>query len=162
MPHIISKSPSKSRPKAKTASLPQQASTLPLNIQKMVHISHSFGSALPEKMAARSNPVAIGTRGTVGSLIMQEIDYFSQLELGEQSSTNRPSHQLADLPSTGEFSKPKLESVITVPRKKKRGSKRYLPSMCSMVEVAESNQPNSFSGFTYRNLKADLKRSSIY
>ncbi|KAL0306392.1 UNVERIFIED_CONTAM: hypothetical protein Sradi_6056500 [Sesamum radiatum] len=109
-------------------------------------------------MTLKSNPVAIGTRGTVGSLIMQEIEYFSRLEMGRQSSSNKPARQLANSASTGGFSKSRLESLITVPGRKKRGSNRLIPSMCSMVEVAESNQRNMFSGFTYRNLKADLKR----
>ncbi|PIN15372.1 hypothetical protein CDL12_11992 [Handroanthus impetiginosus] len=108
-----------------------------------MQISNSFGSMLPEKMAAKSNPVAIGTRGSVGSLIMQEIDYFSQLEYGDSGSSSK----------LRELSKPKLDSVAKIPRKKKKGSRRLIPSMCSMVQVAENNQPSFVSGFTYKNLK---------
>lgn len=139
MPHILSKSHIKSRPR--TASLQRQAS----NAQNMATITHSFGSALPAKMASRSSPVAIGTIGTVGSLIMQEIDYFSRLQLShDRSISKKPS-------SSGELSKPV--------KKKRGGSKRYVPSMCSMVEVAEINQPKPSTRFTYRKLKADGKRS---
>lgn len=155
MPNTLSKSPTKTRTKT---TIQPQASTFPPRIKEIVHISHSCPSALPEKMTAQSNPVAIGTRGSVGSLIMQEIEYFSRLELGGRSSSNKPPRQLADFASTGEFSRSKLESVIAIPGKKKRGSNRLIPSMCSMVEVAESNQPNTSSGFAYRNLKADVKR----
>ncbi|KAL0399249.1 UNVERIFIED_CONTAM: hypothetical protein Sradi_2268200 [Sesamum radiatum] len=155
MSHTLSKSPTKMRPKA---AIRPQASSFPPSVKEKVQISHSFGLAFSDKMTLKSNPVAIGTRGTVGSLIMQEIEYFSRLEMGCQSSSNKPARQLANSASTGGFSKSKLESLITVPARKKRGSNRLIPSMCSMVEVAESNQRNMFSGCTYRNLKADLKR----
>lgn len=153
IPHILSKSSTMPRPKA--APLEGQPSTIHPSIRKMTHVSRSFDSALPQKTEAKSNPVAIGTRGTVGSLIMQEIDYFSRLELGDAS---KPSNQLDDLPLTSEFFRPKLESVITIPRRKKSGSRRLVPSMCCVVEVANSNQSSSLSGFAYRNLKMDVKR----
>lgn len=158
MTHTITKSPNKPRPK--TTTLPQ-SSTFPPRIKEIVQVCHTYPSQLPEKMTAQSYPVAIGTRGTVGSLIMQEIEYFSRLELGGRGSSNKPLRQLVNLASTGEFSRSKRESVIRVPEKKKRGSisNRLIPSMCSMVEVAESKQPNTTSGFAYRNLKADVKRS---
>lgn len=80
-------------------------------------------------MNSQSNPIAIGTKGTIGSLVMQEIKYFSG-----------------------------LETVIKVPGKKKRGSKKLIPRMCSTVEVAESNQQKASSKLAYMNLKADVKR----
>ncbi|KAK6132908.1 hypothetical protein DH2020_033344 [Rehmannia glutinosa] len=134
MPHILTE------PKPKT----EESSTLPpIIIKKMVQISH-----LPEKMTEKSNPAAIGTRGTVGSLVMQEIDYFSRLELADR---NKHPHQ-------DQLSKPKVESVGPIATKKKRGGrKRCIPRICSTVEVAESNQQN----FTYTNLKADIKRSLV-
>lgn len=156
MTHTLSNSPNKTRPKATT--LPQN-STFPPRIKEIVQICHTYPSPLPEKTMAQSYPVAIGTTGTVGSLIMQEIDYFSRLELGGRSSSNKPLRQLVNLASAGEFSRSKRESVVRIPEKKKRGSNRLIPSMCSMVEVAENKQPNTTSGFAYRNLKADVKRS---
>ncbi|KAL6314144.1 hypothetical protein AAG906_011885 [Vitis piasezkii] len=39
---------------------------------------------------AAQNPVEIGTRGTVGSLIMQEIEYFSRLEIGRKDCSQKP------------------------------------------------------------------------
>lgn len=111
-------------------------------LRKTTHEPCSFSPALPEKAEAKSDPVAIGTRGTVGSLIMQEIDHFSRLNLGD----------------TTNLKKPKLDSVITIPRRKKRQGKRLVPSMCSMVEVANINQPSSLSVFAYRNLKNEILR----
>ncbi|GFP90005.1 hypothetical protein PHJA_001144300 [Phtheirospermum japonicum] len=73
---------------------------------------------------------------------MQEIDYFTRLELADHNKPN----------STIELSTPKIEPVGPTPKKKKRRSKRCIPRICSTVDVAESR-------FTYRNLKADIKRS---
>ncbi|MFX9848181.1 hypothetical protein ABTP16_20230, partial [Acinetobacter baumannii] len=114
-------------------------------------IPHSFRSELPRKMAdEKSNPVAIGTKGTVASLIMQEIDYFSRLELGGRVTSNEPSCQRTD---TGAKDEAYSTPTISVSKRKRRGRKRCIPSMCSVVEVAESSQ-----GFTYKNLKTDVKR----
>lgn len=110
-------------------------------------------------MAAKSARIAlveIGSRGTVGSLVLREIEYFSRLDLGPHS--NSCCHFADVASSTSGISKPKLGN----PKKKKRGcknAKKFLPSMCSMVEVIESNnnRPRAISGFTYKNLKADVK-----
>lgn len=147
MSHILSQSPTKTR--HKTTSLQP--------LQNTLHKHDAIG----EKMAAKCKPVAIGTTGTVGSLIMQEIEYFNQLELGSRNSSSKSHHQVIDTASSSEFTGPKLGSLVGVSKKKKRGSNRLIPSMCSMVEVAESNRPSQFSGFTYRNLKTDLKRLQI-
>ncbi|KAK9024666.1 hypothetical protein V6N11_004824 [Hibiscus sabdariffa] len=42
--------------------------------------SKTTGRDVAVEMAAH-RPVAIGTKGTVGSLVMQEIQYFNRLEL---------------------------------------------------------------------------------
>ncbi|EYU19242.1 hypothetical protein ABFS82_13G170700 [Erythranthe guttata] len=128
-----------------------ESSTKKIPTTTLQEISHAFfPSEIPEKMTTKSNPVAIGTRGTVGSLIMQEMEYFSRLELAARTSSNNPSKR-------GEFSKSNLE-----PAKKKRAvSKRFIPSMCSMVEVEESNKPSKFSKLAYRNLKADIKKLQL-
>lgn len=111
------------------------------SVRKMAH-----DSTLPLRTEAKSEPVAVGTKGTVGSLVMQEMDHFRQLDLSGSINSKKP--------LMSEFFKPKLgELVITVPRKKKRGSKRLIASMCSVVEVANSSQPRSFSTSSYRHLK---------
>ncbi|KAG8386147.1 hypothetical protein BUALT_Bualt03G0118800 [Buddleja alternifolia] len=148
MPQTLSNSTTKTRPK--NISTQQNPPTYIANTKEMMHISNSFGSL---KLTAKSDPVAIGTRGTVGSLIMQEMEYFSRVE------PKRPPRQISVLATTREVSRSKPEPVITIPGKRKRISNRLIPRMCSMVEVAESKKPNAVvSGFTYRNLKADLKR----
>lgn len=108
---------------------------------------------------ATQNPVEIGTRGTVGSLIMREIEYFSRLEIGCKDCSQKPQLKIADSISSGGHSMPKF-GVVIKGQKKKRGS-RLLPSMCSLVEVADTNQPNGISGFSYRNLKTDVKKKQL-
>ncbi|KAK8622885.1 hypothetical protein V6N13_117784 [Hibiscus sabdariffa] len=88
-------------------------------------------------------PVEIGTRGTVGSLIMREIEYFSQLELGCKDDSKMPHSNVGPVSATQ--------------KKKKRGSSKLIPSMCSMVEISDS-RPVGVSGFGYRNLKSDVKK----
>ena len=114
----------------------------------------------PEKMAAFP-PVEIGTRGTVGSLVLKEIEYFNQLELGGRVNSktmaqSRVKDMACSSSTTSLCSKPNFGSLSATQKKKKRGSK-LLPSMCSMVEVSESNNSIGISGFCYRNLKTDVK-----
>ena len=92
---------------------------------------------------------------------MQEIEFFSRLEIGCcKDCSQKPQLKIADSISSGDQSMPKFGIVIKGQKKKKRGS-RLLPSMCSVVEVADSNRPHGISRFTYRNLKADVKMRSL-
>lgn len=102
-------------------------------------------------------PVEVGTRGTVGSLIMKEIEYFSQLELSHQGSSQKPQFPITDKASSSSHSRPTFGSVTATQKKKNKGS-RLLPGICSMVEVSDNNRPIGLSGFSYRNLKSDLKK----
>lgn len=112
-------------------------------------------------MAAQT-PVDIGTRGTVGSLIMQEIRYFSQLESSYPGSSQKPKFHTTGMASTSSNqSKPTVGSAITTPKKKKKGSSRLLPSMCSVVEVSNNNRRIGISEFSYRNLKSDVKNLQV-
>ncbi|KAI8525153.1 hypothetical protein RHMOL_Rhmol13G0206700 [Rhododendron molle] len=125
-------------------------------------------------MGATTSPVEVGTRGTVASLVMKEIEYFRGLELesrkpqehivgvGEASTSSRRSSSSSSgssssssnfLPSFGFL-------VMTWRRKKRRGSGGFVPSMCSAVEV-EDNSLNGIPGFNYRNLKADVKKYQL-
>ncbi|XP_019251781.1 PREDICTED: uncharacterized protein LOC109230798 [Nicotiana attenuata] len=123
-------------------------------MQKSEYKANGLGFTVVEKMAANNPLVEIGSRGTVGSLVLQEIEYFSRLQLNHHNSTQKP-RQVSELASTNSHSRPKLGSLVTNPKKKRRRCK-LMPSMCSMVEVAECNPPTVISRFTYRNLKADI------
>ncbi|KDP39091.1 hypothetical protein JCGZ_00848 [Jatropha curcas] len=119
--------------------------------------SITLATKVPEDMATHP-PVEIGTKGTVGSLIMQEIRYFSQLDSSCQESSHKHQSHATGTASTSSQIKSTLGSATTTPKKKKKGSSRLLPSMCSMVEVSEHNRSVGASGFSYRNLKSDVKK----
>ncbi|KAF7815798.1 hypothetical protein G2W53_029767 [Senna tora] len=95
-------------------------------------------------------PVEVGTRGTVGSLVMQEMEFFSQIESNKARITNKGSSNSRD----------SNVSNNAASTKKKRGSgsnSKLLPSMCSMVDVSSSSssdksRPNGTSAFSYKNL----------
>ncbi|KAJ0047137.1 hypothetical protein Pint_04195 [Pistacia integerrima] len=69
-------------------------------------------------MAAHT-PVEIGTRGTVGSLIMKEIEYFSRLEVSSQGSSQKPHSHVEDIASSSSHPRPTIASALTTQKKKK-------------------------------------------
>lgn len=94
-------------------------------------------------MAAKA-PVEIGTKGTIGSLLMQEITYFSQSDV-------RVCREIAQKPE------PRRRDIVSE-KMKKRGRSKFLSIMCSMVEVSNRKRVNRASGLDYRDLKIDGRR----
>lgn len=116
-------------------------------------------SKLPEKMGT-SAPVEVGTRGTVGSLLKKEIEYFRRLEVDCCGSSVQSQRHVQDFASSGSNSWPSLRFLtMTWKRKKRRSScgTAVRPGMCSMVEVADSHRLSEIPRFSYRNLRADMK-----
>lgn len=129
--------------------------SLPLDQQKQKENAEAAHKTL-QQMAA---PIAIGTRGTIGSLVRKEIDYFKNFNTchpqfdprrGNSEENTKNSQQRRDRSSS------RLSSWFSKTnwRKKKRQSRggKFLPSMCSAVEVSGENQ---VPGFNYRILKSD-------
>lgn len=113
---------------------------------------------------ATTAPVEIGTRGTVASLLLREIEHFSRLELERNGKGQKSKSQVSDVASAKHSSRPndprtKFGFVVIIPkrRKKVRGS-GYLPSMCSFVDVAETNHEVRTSRLNYRNLKTEVNK----
>lgn len=156
MPHTLTNSPTNTSPHTTSSIQPEASNSSSTLHRKAVSKSCTNALQIPKKMTAKTTPVEIGTRGTVGSLILREIEFFSQLELGCQDSLHKPCKP-TEKPSSSSSNKIKLGSLTTPPKKKKKAGSKFIPSMCNMVEVAESSQPTSKSGFSYRNLKADIK-----
>ncbi|KAI6704026.1 hypothetical protein NL676_013162 [Syzygium grande] len=92
-------------------------------------------------------PVAIGTRGTVGSLVRKEIEYFSKV----RSST---SSQVGEAASRRGYFRLGFRFFAAPWRRKKR----LVPRICSVMEVAERNYGvrSEIPGFHYRVLKDEL------
>ncbi|XP_059294767.1 uncharacterized protein LOC132047800 [Lycium ferocissimum] len=109
-----------------------------------------------------SVPVEVGTRGTVGSLLKKEIEYFRKVELdcSKGSSNNKSQKSTVEINSSGGGNSWPSFGFLTMKwkKKKRRGNGGVLPAMCSMVEVSESCKMNEIPGFSYRNLKVDSKR----
>ncbi|KAI3708541.1 hypothetical protein L2E82_37754 [Cichorium intybus] len=104
------------------------------------------------KMA--ETPVKIGTKGTVGSLMMKEIEYLNRLEVKVQSQ--KRSLQVPEAATTSI----ELDSVNKTQKSKKRGNK-FVPSFCSVIDVADINGPKMISGFNYKTLKADVRKLQV-
>lgn len=78
-------------------------------------------------------PVEIGTRGTGGSLVKQEKEYFSRIKSYKPQVTN-------------------VSNAKSTNKERISSSSRLLPSMCSMVDVSSSDKgrPNGTSAFSFR------------
>ena len=109
---------------------------------------------------AAAAPVAIGTRGTVGSLLKKEIEYFTKFELEGRGSSWKPHGQIVEMDSRSGHSRPSFWLLVTGwKRKKRRGGSGFLSSMCS--EVADKSQLNIIPGFNYRILKNDFNNFHV-
>ncbi|KAM6602084.1 hypothetical protein CsatA_021693 [Cannabis sativa] len=113
-------------------------------------------------------PIAIGTRGTVGSLVRKEIEYFTKLEVDRHGNSRKPrGPQILDMASTtnskrGNNSWPSFKFLMIMSwkrRKQRSPSRSFIPSLCSASEVDERNRfnLNGAPSFSYRILRDDLR-----
>lgn len=145
---------------------------------------YSFNNITDKKMSTTARarglalaPVEVGTRGTVGSLLKKEIDYFRRLEeVDGCCSTSRP-RNVPETTSTSSsrpsFRFPGLSLNLNLNlttwnwrRKKRRcsngGGGGVRPAgICSIVEVADTHRLNEIPGFSYRNLRIDSNEFEI-
>ena len=133
---------------------------------KSMHYKSSATAAkskFPDRMAA-SAPVAVGTRGTIGSLVKKEIEYFTKIELDKRGTSQKPQPHFVDMVSGRGYSMPKPSFWVlltTGKRRKRRNTNGFLPRMCSVAEEAESNQMNKIPGYSYRILKNDINNLQL-
>ncbi|PWA91364.1 hypothetical protein CTI12_AA090700 [Artemisia annua] len=76
------------------------------------------------KPNATETPIKIGTKGTVGSLMMKEIEYFNKLGVHTHKHTLQPPQEATK--QRHSQSKPKLDSLTTTAKSKRRSNK-FLP-----------------------------------
>ncbi|RDX68166.1 hypothetical protein CR513_52874, partial [Mucuna pruriens] len=70
-------------------------------------------------------PVAIGTKGTIGSLVRKEIEYFSKFELG---NTQRPQPHFVDMVSGRGYSTSRPSFwVLLMPGKRRKRRDTSVP-----------------------------------
>ncbi|GAV81874.1 hypothetical protein CFOL_v3_25327 [Cephalotus follicularis] len=119
----------------------------------MEHKASSTSNKFPEKMTSAA-PIAIGTRGTIGSLVRKEIEYFTKFELDPGRSFRKPQGHIVDMASRG----PSLWFLMTSwTRKKRKRKSGFFPSICSVVEVVDRKRMKGISGFNYKILKENVK-----
>lgn len=159
--------PTRTKPQETTLLKPEDlaSSTAAPTKERMHNKSTTTLVTTDTKDMAGCPPVEIGTRGTVASLIMQEMEYFSRIESNSQDRSQRHKSQITDVGSSVSTNSRSSTMVSTVDQstKKKRGSSKLLPSMCSMVDVSDNGRPNGTSGsaFSYRNLRSDTKNFQV-
>ncbi|KAM0007745.1 hypothetical protein Hdeb2414_s0134g00807911 [Helianthus debilis subsp. tardiflorus] len=123
--------------------------------------------------------IAIGTHGTMGNLLMKEIQYYKRLELdngGDRRNSNvsslDPDKKHGGSGSGGSafwcgfgFFKTKWQ------RKQGNGgiSQKFLPRICMMADATEGchnhhqrRHANKIPGFNYHNLEDDTKQYKIW
>ncbi|KAK7412657.1 hypothetical protein VNO78_04188 [Psophocarpus tetragonolobus] len=108
-------------------------------------------------------PVAIGTRGTIGSLVRKEIEYFTKFELERRGSSQKPKQHFVAMDMvygrSYPISRPGFWSLLTSwKRRKRRGTSGFLPKVCSVAKVAEGNQFNRIPGHNYMILRNDISK----
>ncbi|CAI0437146.1 unnamed protein product [Linum tenue] len=109
---------------------------------------------------AAKDPVEIGTKGTISSLILQEIRYLSQLQSSSRGSSEKGQSSGAGTAAAGTSpSRSSSGSVVQTRKRKKKAGSRLLPSICSMVDVSDKNRPVGALGFNCKNLETDTKKS---
>lgn len=158
MPQSICIFPTRTKPEVAVLRTEDLATSSAPTKESMHNRSITLDASDTKEMA-EFPPVDIGTRGTVASLIMQEIEYFSRIESNSQDRSQRnKSHQITDVGSS--LSTNSRSTIVSTVEstKKKRVSSKLLPSMCSMVDVSENCRPNRTSVFGYKNLRSDKKK----
>lgn len=126
----------------------------------MVYQQNYTSSELHDSMAGRV-PLEVGTRGTIGSLLKREIEYFRKLELEcveNRMDSERSSEEMA---SGGRNSWPSFGFSMASWRRKKRRNIGIRPGICSTVEVADSERQQEIRGFSYQNLRVDSERFDV-
>nr|XP_043630279.1 uncharacterized protein LOC122601595 [Erigeron canadensis] len=113
-------------------------------------------SLASSKIMPNETPIKIGTKGTVGSLMMKELEYFNKLEVHSQQHTLHVREAAAS-------SQPRSKMInsVTITPKRKKKSKNFVPSICSAIDVADTNGPKMISAFSYKTLKADARRLQV-
>lgn len=134
----------------------------------MLYKASTSANILIKEQMGTTAPIAIGTRGTVGSLVRREIEYFRRLELDcGDISKKLESKKYVGIGKTTSFPTSRVKtaslgSLLSMSWRRKRRSNNsssssnnysFFPSMCSAVDVSESKR---FGGFSYRNLKTDI------
>ncbi|KAG6471034.1 hypothetical protein ZIOFF_072127 [Zingiber officinale] len=102
-------------------------------------------------MAAEPPPPAeVGARGTIGSLVSQEIEYFRRLNPDHQEASTRRDYKQKPGSSREEQRRRRKKKKLPA-----RGG--FLPSVCSAVDVIDTKGIEKAGAIGYKNLRTDGK-----
>ncbi|KAK1435637.1 hypothetical protein QVD17_01403 [Tagetes erecta] len=99
--------------------------------------TNSQSSSFIAAKTSTNPPVEIGAKGSIGSLIKQEIEYFNRHKVHTRK------HNVQGL---------EANSTRTSDRRKNK----FIPSICSAIDVDSINGPKLVSGSSYKNPKRFL------
>ncbi|KAK4745808.1 hypothetical protein SAY87_012120 [Trapa incisa] len=80
---------------------------------------------------------------------------------GYQPRGYLPEATASDMTSSSDVSKPVVQLALTPKRKRRSLSERFLPSICTLVEVADSRAIGISVGQGYKALKSDVPARSL-
>ncbi|KAF8030158.1 hypothetical protein BT93_E2556 [Corymbia citriodora subsp. variegata] len=103
---------------------------------------------------AATGPVAVGTRGTIASLVRKEVEYCHSLQ---QESSSPAQEQISGRDSGMSFGFLR----IAWGRKKGKVVGVFHPSICSVARVEDSYQTNGKGGFNYTLLEDEFENVNI-
>ncbi|CAA0835904.1 Unknown protein [Striga hermonthica] len=106
-------------------------------------------------------PLEIGTRGTVGSLLKREIEYFKGLELERVDSCMDFERRSQEMATEKQHSWPSFRFFLFSWKRKKRRNSGNRAGMCSMVENEDRQGLDEIPGFGYLNLRAESMRYDV-
>ncbi|KEH28417.1 hypothetical protein MTR_5g092085 [Medicago truncatula] len=121
MPQSICIFPTRTKPEVAVLRTEDLATSSAPTKESMHNRSITLDASDTKEMA-EFPPVDIGTRGTVASLIMQEIEYFSRIESNSQDRSQRnKSHQITDVGSSlSTNSRSTIVSTVESTKKKRK------------------------------------------
>ncbi|KAK4804823.1 hypothetical protein SAY86_004640 [Trapa natans] len=112
-----------------------------------------------------ATPIAVGTQGTVGSLVRKEIEYFSS----QRRSEKRPQAQSLEMASDSghhcksQNSKPGFWFLgLSWRRKKPRVAGGFQSTVYAAPDALGVHRSNSIRGFNYVSLKDEFNNLQSY
>ncbi|PKA46411.1 hypothetical protein AXF42_Ash020302 [Apostasia shenzhenica] len=98
-------------------------------------------------MASSSSPAEVGTRGTIGSLVSQEIEYFRRI----QTDHKKKSTASSSMNWVSKKEKEKKKKKMMMKMVAEGSSSGFLPSFCSVIELQSSKLEH---GSSFQEIRA--------
>ncbi|XP_072986478.1 uncharacterized protein [Typha latifolia] len=124
----------------------------------MAYEQEPEAAAVSKEMAATPSPVEVGARGTIASLVSQEIEYFRRLQEDNlNTSHQKQGTRATEVASASRSSRNKSGTNGANLKKKVVAAGGFLPSICSAVDITETGHTGRIARIGYKNLRTDGK-----